>query len=284
MAGRTGSRPPFAFAGISRYKPLMHSLPLFMKLAGQPVILVGAGNGADARRRLIERAGGRIVGPDEPAADEARIAFIALADDVQAEVMATELKARGLLVNVTDRPELCDFTMPAIVERDPVLIAVATGGASAGLAKAVRQRIERLLPAGLGGVARALGEARTAIRARWPDADLRRRALDAALREGGALDPLAEHGADTVTAWLADPALMQAERTETILLASADPDDLTLRVARLLGEADRILHDPAVPEAILARARADAVRISLRAGESPAPGAGLTIILRMQAM
>jgi len=262
----------------------MHSLPLFLKLAGQPVILVGDGEAARARGRLIARAGGVAIGADDADAARARIAFIALADDIQAEVMATELKARGLLINVADRPALCDFTMPAIVDRDPVIVAVGTGGASAGLAKAVRQRIERLLPAGLGAMARALADARGAMRARWPDPAARRHALDAALREGGVLDPVAGQGAGAVEGWLGGEAAPAADRTETVDLRSADPDDLTLRAARLLGEADRILHDPAVPPAILARARADASRIPLRPGATPGPQPGLTLILRFTAM
>jgi len=261
----------------------MHSLPLFVKLAGAPVVLVGTGDAADAKRRLVERAGGHVVGPDDPAAAQARIAFVALADDAAAQAIAAALRARGLLVNVVDRPALCDFTTPAIVDRDPVLIAVSSGGASAGLAKAVRQRIERLLPAGLGALARALGGARAGMRARWPDADARRHALDDALREGGALDPLAAHAADAVARWLAADSDTPADRTETITLLSADPDDLTLRAARLLGEADRIVHDPAVPPALLARARADAVRIAHASARPPDTGAGLTVILRMPA-
>src|SRR3546814_14222183 len=77
--------------------------------------------------------------------DGARLAFVALADEAEARAAAEALRARGLLVNVVDRPDLCDFTTPAIVDRAPVTIAIGTGGASAGLAKAIRQRVEALL-------------------------------------------------------------------------------------------------------------------------------------------
>lgn len=255
----------------------MHSLPVFLKLKGRPVMLIGAGEAADAKRRLLERAGARIVGE----ADEAALALVACPDAAEAEAAAARLAMRGILVNVVDRPDLCDFTMPAIVDRDPVLIAVGTGGASAGLAKAVRQRIERLLPANLGVLARALHGARDAMRARWPDARARRAALDAALAPGGPLDPIAAGDGDAVSHWLASAEDAAPARLETIELASADPDDLSLRAARLLGEADLILHDPAVPPEILARARADAVRRII--GTEGAAGqevAGLTVILR----
>jgi uroporphyrin-III C-methyltransferase/precorrin-2 dehydrogenase/sirohydrochlorin ferrochelatase len=262
----------------------MHSLPIFARIAGEPVILIGAGEAADAKRRLIERAGGVAVSPDDGRAQYARIAFIALeGGDVAhvAAIAAARLKARGLLVNVVDRPELCDFTTPAIVDRDPVLIAVGTGGASAGLAKAIRQRIERLLPPGLGALAGALYAARSALRARWSDARARRLALDAALAQGGALDPLADHPAGAVIDWLSaadDPA---DSRIETIMLTSPDPDDLTLRAARLLGEADRIVHDGRAPEAILARARTDATRIVLVPDDRVFAQPGLTVIIKI---
>ena len=255
----------------------MHSLPLFLRVSGQPVILIGTGEAADAKRRLIERAGGVIV---DEADTQARIAFVALEDRADAAQVSQRLKVRRLLVNVVDQPALCDFTTPAIVDRDPVLIAVATGGASAGLAKAVRQRIERMMPQRLGDLASALSEARARLRVRWPDGLTRRHALDRAFQEGGALDPLRDLGADAVSNWLDQDDSASGNRTETIHLTSVNPDDLTLRAARLLGEADRIVHDEHVPPAILARARADAVRIATSQDLSMADEPGLTLILR----
>ncbi len=167
----------------------MHSLPLSLKIDGQPVILIGEGEAAQAKRRLIERAGGIPVGQDDARAAQARIAFVAV--DAP-EAIAEELKASGRLVNVVDRPELCDFTTPAIIDRDPVLIAISTGGASSGLAAALRQRLEDFLPSGLGALANALKAARRAMRTRWPDAGDRRRALGRALAPGGLLDPLTD--------------------------------------------------------------------------------------------
>lgn len=247
----------------------MHSLPVFLRLSGRSVILTGEGEAADAKRRLLERAGARIVGEDDA---DARIAIVSDGDAATAK----RLRARGVLVNATDNPDLCDFTLPAIVDRDPVLIAIGTGGASAGLAKALRQRIEAMLPARLGALAQALFGARAAIRTRWPDAADRRRAIDAGLAPGGAIDLLGEASEDALPHWLAGDGGASGARLETIYLVSLDPDDLTLRAARLLGEADRIYHSSDVPSAILDRARADAMRI---AADSPPidPGLGLTL-------
>ena len=253
---------------------MIDSLPLFHRIAGQPVIVLGEGAAAAAKRRLVERAGGLVVGEENATA---RLAFVAL-DEPEAAV--ARLRARGLLVNAVDRPDLCDFTVPSILDRSPVLLAIGTGGASAGLAKALRLRLEALLPGSLGALAQALAQARDRLRSRWPDSGARRQALDAALGEGGALDPLREASAEQVDAWLAGAGERSPGGVVEIRLASADPDDLTLRQMRLLGSADMIAHEPGVPEAILDRARADAARAKLATGEGPPQVAGLVLVLR----
>jgi uroporphyrin-III C-methyltransferase / precorrin-2 dehydrogenase / sirohydrochlorin ferrochelatase len=235
---------------------LMHSLPLFVRLEGRPVILVGTGDAADAKRRLLDRAGACCVGEDSDAA----LAIVAVDDDSEANAVITRLKARGILVNAVDRPPLCDFTLPAIVDRSPVLIAIGTGGASAGLAKALRIRLESLLPAGLGRVADDLAKARAAIRRRWPRAPERRLAIDAAFDPGGPLDPLSDAGDDAVARWLATDAAAPEAQMIVIKITSNNPDDLTIGQARQLGKADHVYHHPNIAQAILHRARADAMR------------------------
>ncbi len=250
----------------------MNGLPILLRTAGRNVILVGEGEAADAKRRLLERSGLTVV---TDAAD-ARIAVVAVEDDGAARDAIDALKARGILVNAVDRPSDCDFTLPAIVDRAPILIAISTGGVSAGLAAAIRQRLEAMLPAGVGRLAEGLGAARAALRARFPDGGDRRRAIGAAIAAGGPLDPMVAHGDDAVARWLEDVAPV-AGKVEVIRLRSSDPDDLTLREARWLGQADRIHHTADVPPAILDRARADAVRIVGPAPADPLPG--LTIDL-----
>ena len=239
----------------------MRSLPLFHRIAGKPVIVLGEGAAAEPKRRLVERAGGEVV---REAGDGigrgARLAFIAHDDVAVCAADAERLRAAGLLVNVVDRPELCDFTTPSILDRDPVLIAVGTSGASAGLAKQLRLRLEALLPADLGRLAEALHTARQALRRRWPGEGERRRAIDAALAPGGALDPLTEGVAGQVPRWLEGAGAGGASGSVTLTIASDDPEDLTLRQARLLGSADLILHEPDIAPVILDRARADAER------------------------
>lgn len=254
---------------------MLHSLPLFHRIAGQRVVVVGSGAMADAKARLVERAGG--VPCAETEAHHAKLAFVALEDERAAEATATRLKRLGLLVNVADRPDLCDFTLPSVLERGPVLIAVSTGGASAGLAKHLRLRLERILPETLGTLADALNSARDKIRSRFPNADARRTSIDQALCDGGQLDPLVPQPEDAVENWLAGTKAPVRDGVIEFTLTSDDPEDLTLKQARALGTADVILHDPAIPEGILIRARADAERVAMPA--DPASHKGLVIVL-----
>jgi uroporphyrin-III C-methyltransferase/precorrin-2 dehydrogenase/sirohydrochlorin ferrochelatase len=241
------------------------ALPLFVRLHGRPVILLGTGEAAAAKRRLLERAGAAVVGEEADAA----LAIVALDDEAEAVAAVGRLRKRGMLVNAVDRPGLCDFTLPAIMDRSPVLIAIGTNGVSAGLAAALRQRLEALLPPALGRLAEALHAARPRLRARFPDSGERRRAIAGALAAGGSLDPFVDHDAGD-TALLFDPGASLAGKAISITLTSA---------ARMLANADRVFHDPAVPATILDRARADAERI---AGPAPAnPGSGLTLFVSM---
>ncbi len=274
MANRTQRRLARRDAGARTVA--MHSLPVFLRLEGRPVILLGEGEAAEAKRRLLVRAGARVVGEEEQAA----LAIVAIENDTQAEAAVARLAARGILVNAVDRPTLCDITLPAIVDRDPVLVAIGTGGASAGLAKALRQRLEAMLPADLGSLARALHGARAAIRARFPDAMERRRAIDAALDPDGPLDPFATSSESAVAQWLEGTTPASPSVTVTIGLRSADPDDLSLAEARWLGRADTLYHEDCVPGAILRRARADATCIA-EIPPSPPTRAGITILLHM---
>lgn len=238
---------------------MINSLPLFHRITGTRVLLLGDGEAAEPKRRLIERAGGIVENDIDRAIDAGvRIAFVAFDDLSTCEDAAEKLKAAGMLVNVVDQPDLCDFTTPSILDRGPVLIAVGTGGASAGLAKHLRLRLERILPQSLGALANALFNAKDKLRAKFPGAADRRRVIDEALREGGALDPMQARSVAKVHDWLEENLKSSTNFDETITLSSSDPEGLTLRQARLLGEADLIVIYGQIPDAIMARVRADA--------------------------
>ena len=263
---------------------MIDNLPLFHRVSDQPIIVVGSGEAAQAKRRLVARAGGHVIASIEDGiARGARIAFVAHDDDERALADAARLRNAGILVNAADRPDLCDFTVPSILDRSPVLLAIGTGGASAGLAKALRLRLEAILPQSLGRLAAALGAARQRLRARWPDAGDRRRAIDAALGEGGALDPLAEDRDARVDGWLTgSDGDVRSGGVIEIVLDSCDPEDLTLKQARHLGGADIIAHRPGVPAVILDRARADAARVELAADQAAPESDGLVVVISMK--
>ncbi|MBV7264794.1 precorrin-2 dehydrogenase/sirohydrochlorin ferrochelatase family protein [Erythrobacter ani] len=247
---------------MSGPRPEIGSLPLFHQIAGQKVLVLGEGETAEPKRRLVQRAGGIVVDDIQRAIDEGvRIAFVAYYDAKACEAAAINLRCAGMIVNVVDRPELCDFTTPSILDRDPLLIAVGTGGASAGLAKHIRLRLERLLPQSLGALAEALKRLRPTLRERLPDGGERRRAIDAALREGGALDPFDPDSAERADHWASGELDSGLGETVEFAIRSSDPEDLTIKQARLLGEADAVCCDGDVPSEIMARARADAERL-----------------------
>jgi len=258
---------------------MINSLPLFHRTRGQKVLVLGSGDAAEPKIRLIERAGGIIEDDMQRAIDEGvRLAFVAYDDAEACKAAAINLRRAGMLVNVVDMPDLCDFTTPSILDRDPVLIAIGTGGASAGLAKHVRLRLDQLLPQSLGALASALFNARDKLRKSFPSGADRRRVIDAALKQGGKLDPFDADSAEKVGDWLNSPEVPTPERSHTILLTSDDPDDLTLKQARLLGVADTIVLVGEVSEDLLARGRADARRVKDDQADSEYPG---EIVIRL---
>lgn len=254
----------------------MDQLPIFVKLAGRRVILIGEGEAADAKARLIVAAGGEIVAD----ADDAALAFIAVEDDAEAAGHADALRRRGLLVNVVDKPGLSDFLMGAIIDRSPVLVAVSTGGASASLARALRTRLEALLPASLGPLARAILAARDAVSAHHPTPAQRRRLWERALAQGASLDPLAalDNPEAAVAATITGSSSAAPVRLD-ITIRSANPGDLTLNQLNALARCDVLVTNGPVPPAIVDRARRDAAR--LPAVPDPLP-AGLTVVLAWQ--
>ncbi|MHB9878919.1 precorrin-2 dehydrogenase/sirohydrochlorin ferrochelatase family protein [Pacificimonas sp. ICDLI1SI03] len=234
----------------------VQALPIFVTVRDRPVLMRGDGDGAGPKRRLLELAGALIVDEPTPAT---RLAVLAIDDPEEAAEAAAKLRDQGLLVNVVDKPALCDFSFPAIVDRAPVTVAIATNGASATLSKAVRERLEALLPSTLGAVAAAVKAARPAVNAHLTTASARRRFWDALMAPGAALDPLAP---------VTDPAAAimghlagetgAAPTPYSLKPLSDDPDDLTLRDLRHLSQADRIYVQDGASRLIAERARRDA--------------------------
>lgn len=252
----------------------MDALPLFLMLKDRQVVVLGNGEAAEAKARLVHAAGGIVAGEDATAPV---LAFVALDDEAECAAVAARLRARGLLVNVVDRPAMSDFLMGSIVDRSPVVVAISTGGASASLARALRGRLEALLPASLGALAQAIFDQRRATAKRHPTPSDRRRLWERALAEGAPLDPLRPLAdADAAVAAAIAGESGAAPQLVTIRVTGPDPGELTLNQLALLGRCDVLVVKGDVPAAVVDRARRDAMR--LKAVPDPLPP-GLTVVL-----
>ena len=186
----------------------MAGYPLILDLAGRRCVVIGGGPVAERKIEGLLAAGVAVtvVSPKLSETLEARVsrgeirlerrryqrgdltgaslAFVATGDARLAEAVAREGRSQGVWVNAADDPEHCDFFLPSVLRRGPLLVAVATGGGSPALARAVREEIERLLPDDCAELAETVAEVRRELRARGvsPDASAWNRALTAELR------------------------------------------------------------------------------------------------------
>jgi uroporphyrin-III C-methyltransferase/precorrin-2 dehydrogenase/sirohydrochlorin ferrochelatase len=247
----------------------MQQFPIFLELRGRVALVLGTGEVAERKAEPLRQAGAEIrqaaaFSPD--LLEDVAFACGADAPLAELEALSAACRARGIPVNVVDRPELCTALMPAIIDRAPMTIAVSTGGAAPVLARQVRQRIEAVLPPGIGRVAAMAERFKAAVRRRLPDLVARRRFLDMAL--SGPAAELAMAGRETEADAAFSAALDRADTAPPgiVHLVGAGPgagDLLTLRALRLLGEADVIVHDRLGCEAALEMARRDAARIAV---------------------
>jgi len=246
-------------------------LPLFFDLSGRKVMVVGEGPAAERRMALARSAGADVRAIEKATVADLRAAaavFVATGDlgrDTEAQRVA---KSVGVPVNVADHPALSDFIVPAIIDRDDVVVAVSTSGASPTLATVLRRKIEALLPDRLGRLASLAQTFRAQANALIVDPTARR-AFWRRLVDGPAAR-LALAGDEAGARRAALNELNDARRGLTpvgsahlVGAGPGDPDLLTLRAAQLLQEADAVLHDELVPPAILARARRDAEFIAV---------------------
>lgn len=256
----------------------LNTFPLSYKVEGKRIVIVGGGQEALNKARLAIKttASVVIISPSleadfaslgvavferavEPADfDDAALVFIADhgPDGVRAEAVA---RSRGIPVNVVDRPARSDFYTPSLVERAPLTVAISTEGKAPVLARLVRARIEALLSPDVGFMARLMGAMRDGATRLLPDGTARRRYFEALAT------------ADKIGSEIEAEALLAAhvagdESTGIVHLIGAGPgaeDLLTLRAQRLLQEADVIVHDQLVPDAVVEMGRRDAQRISV---------------------
>lgn len=266
----------------------MRYFPLFADLRGRHVLVVGGGEVAARKVRLLRAAGAvvRVVAHEigeeisslpesvswiarefDPAQLRDASLVVAATDDraLNARVAAAGRDA-NLFVNVVDDPELSGFIVPATVDRAPLVIAISSGGVAPVLARAIRERIEVLVDESVGSLARLLEKWRARIKAALPDVARRRAFYERLLRGDVARDvrsgrmDRAESGLGRLLAERAD-----ASRGSVVLVGAGpgDPGLLTLNALRALQDADVILHDRLVSPEILELARRDATRIAV---------------------
>lgn len=265
----------------------LNAFPVFMRVEGEAVVIVGGGEEAFAKARLLGQSSARIVvlsdriDPElaawieaggathvEAAYDPAHLegavlVFAATGDAVQDRIVSVDARRLGIPVNAVDRPELCDFFMPALVNRAPLAVAIGTEGAGPVLAQMVRAKVDRMLSPSLGPLASLAESFREAAEAFLPKGTARRRFW----REffGGAPARAMERGKPEEARRAASDLLASDQEPKGhVALVGAGPgaeDLLTLRAHRHLMEADVIVHDALVPEAVIAMGRRDAERL-----------------------
>jgi uroporphyrin-III C-methyltransferase/precorrin-2 dehydrogenase/sirohydrochlorin ferrochelatase len=268
----------------------MNYFPVFFDLGGQKVLIVGGGEVALRKISLLERTGALItvVAPEmapgileRSAAGKLRLVIRefdpADLDGTRLVIVATPRRAvnrwvaklsdsRGIPVNVVDDAHASRFIVPAIVDRDPVVVAISTGGTSPVMARRLRERLEALIPKRTGEFATWLRTLRETTRRKLRDTGERRRFFEAIV-DGPAARRFIEgdiQGARRIAQRLLAATSVAPRAHGEVTLVGAGPGDpelLTLKALRALQDADLILYDRLVPPAVLDLARRDAARI-----------------------
>lgn len=274
----------------------MRYFPLFADLENADVLVIGGGEQALQKVRLLLKTRARVTVLAEDAVTEletlaatARIAidarpfspdslagrrlvYVATGSLAADEAVSQAAQARGLPVNVVDRPELSTFITPAIVDRAPVTVAIGTEGAAPILAREIKTRLESWLPANFGRLAEKARGLREDVAARIPETRIRRRVWERLLQ--GPFRRAVLHGREREAGEILHAELARAEdsavhkgRVSLIGCGPGDPDLLTLKALQRLQEADVLVVDRLVNPKILDYARRDAERIYV--GKTP---------------
>ncbi|MCY1388866.1 Siroheme synthase [compost metagenome] len=266
----------------------MDFLPLFHNLQGRQVLVVGGGEVALRKARLLADAGARlrVVAPEidtqllemveqgggesllrgyQEADLDGCVLVIAASDDQQLNAgISAQCQARGIPVNVVDAPKLCSVIFPAIVDRSPLIVAVSSAGDAPVLARLIRAKIETWIPAAYGQLAGLAKKFRDQVKTLFPDVQQRRVFWEEVFQGPVAERMLAGQGAEAERL-LAERVAGGAPKAlgEVYLVGAGpgDPDLLTFRALRLMQQADVVLYDRLVAAPIIELCRRDAERI-----------------------
>ncbi len=244
----------------------MLALPLSWPLRDRTVVLIGDGPWLERKRALFARTPATLKifdnGRWPEAADLASASLIVVAfeDRALAEKGAALARTVNAPLNVVDYPDLSDFHVPAIIDRGPLSIGVATGGVAPVLARETRTKIEAAIPPSEAYLAEFALALSPVLREQIRNVDDRRRAWEDLLKSPAAA--LARSGKVAEAVALAQATTHTARQGVVHLVGAGpgDPELLTLKALRLLGEADVIVYDRLVGDGILDLARRDADR------------------------
>jgi uroporphyrin-III C-methyltransferase/precorrin-2 dehydrogenase/sirohydrochlorin ferrochelatase len=265
----------------------MRTFPIFVSVDRKPPLVVGGGELAAIKARLLLKRAPSVdiaadhivpelaellrarrvaVMPPRPNVDQVRgrpLVIAATGDDDEDTRVAAIARALGVPVNVPDRPALCSFVMPAIVDRGDVTVAIGTSGAAPVLGQRLRAWLERQLPPRLGSLARIAGEFRGSVADKLPAGRSRRNFWESVLE--GAASEAALAGEESEARRLIGEAIERAAEAQDargrVLLVGAGPGDpelLTVKAVRALKEADVILYDRLVGTGVFDHARREA--------------------------
>jgi uroporphyrin-III C-methyltransferase/precorrin-2 dehydrogenase/sirohydrochlorin ferrochelatase len=270
----------------------MRFLPVFLDVTSGPVALVGSGEQAIAKLRLLRAAHATVrwypghcdvadeivqaaAGPGQLEVDfhdaltadlSGAIAVVCAAGDARDEKISARVRDAGIPVNVVDRPELSSFIFPAIVDRGDVVVAIGTGGHAPVLARRLRERIESVIPSRIGELAALIGRYRQRVAQARPRLSPRlfwQKVVDGPIGAAVLAGKLFKAEADLVRAIETGSDAHQTDIGAVYLTGAGpgDPDLLTLRALQVLQDADVVFYDELVTEPILDRVRRDAKRV-----------------------
>lgn len=265
------------------------TFPAFFRVSGRTVAVFGNGDEAFAKVRLLRNTDAHIVAyaeDPEPdyrdylaankldvigasfAADQvdgAALVFAATGNEQQDQAIVTAARAARIPANAVDQPEFCDFLTPALVNRAPVAVAIGTEGAGPVLAQMIRARVDQMLSPSLGRLASLAVDYRDSVERLIPKG-VSRRIFWRRFFTGAVADSV-DAGDVSGARRSANALLSTSGRAEGhVWLVGAGPgaeDLLTLRAQRVLMEADVIVYDALVPQAIVDMGRRDAERLSV---------------------
>ncbi|WP_421292672.1 siroheme synthase CysG [Aeromonas veronii] len=290
----------------------MDYLPIFCRLDNKPVLLVGGGEVAERKARLLLDAGAQltVVAPEldpelaelaangsiewlagEFASEQLTGKWLVVAATDRREVNALVYQSANrarIFANVVDDPKRSSFIMPSIIDRSPLMVAISSGGKAPVLARLLREKLEALLPQHLGAVATFAGSLRERVKARFATMGERRRFWERLLgadRLGQAL----ARGDHASAHQLADSLFAdESQSAGEVVLVGAGPGDpglLTLHALRQMQQADVVVYDRLVSDEVMALVRRDAKRIFVgkQAGNHCVPQEGINQLLLEEA-